>query len=52
MLKWIPIIITATSTVLAAVLTPGFLAAHPVTFAVLNGLAQLLHSVLPSTLEK
>jgi hypothetical protein len=49
--KWIPVVVTASTTVLTAVFSPTFITAHPLAFAVANGFAQLLHSVLPSTMS-
>ena len=43
-----PLIITLAGTIGAAVFTPAFIAAHPFAFAVVGGIAQLLHAVLPS----
>jgi hypothetical protein len=50
MLEWLPVITTMAITLLTAILTPSFLAIHPVVFAVLNALAMLLHAILPSVL--
>jgi hypothetical protein len=49
--KWLPVIVTAGATILTALFSPSFITTHPVLFAVLNGLAQLLHAVLPSTVS-
>jgi hypothetical protein len=49
MLKWIPVATTVTVTILTAIFSPAFIAAHPTAFALLNAAAQVLHSVLPST---
>jgi len=46
--KWLPILVTLCATVGAAVFTPAFISAHPVVFAVLNGIAMCLHAALPS----
>lgn len=46
-----PLIITLAGTIGAAVFTPAFIAAHPFAFAVVGGIAQLLHAVLPSIFE-
>ena len=43
-----PLMITLAGTIGAAVFTPAFIAAHPFAFAVVGGIAQLLHAVLPS----
>jgi hypothetical protein len=48
-MKWLPVTVTSGATVLTALFTPAFVMAHPVLFAVLNAVAQLLHAVLPST---
>lgn len=45
---YIPLIITVVGTISAAIVTPQFVAAHPVWFAGLNVAAQLLHAALPS----
>jgi hypothetical protein len=49
-MKWLPLIVTSLSTILTAVFTPSFVTHHLILFAILNAAAQLLHSVLPSTL--
>jgi hypothetical protein len=48
--KWLPVIVTVLTTVGMALFTPAFVASHLTLLAVLNSIAQLLHSVLPSTL--
>lgn len=50
-MKWIPIATTVAITVLTALLSPAFLAAHPYVYAGLNAGAQVLHAVLPSTFQ-
>jgi hypothetical protein len=47
--KWIPLVVTVLTTIGTAVLTPQFVVAHPLAFAILNAAAMVLHSVLPST---
>lgn len=51
MTKWLPIAVTVLITLGTAVFTPAFLAAHPYVYAGLNAGAQVLHSVLPSTVQ-
>ena len=46
-----PLLITLAGTIGAAVFTPAFVTAHPVAFAAVNAVAQLLHAVLPSIFE-
>jgi hypothetical protein len=46
--KYFPLIVTLAGTVGAAVFTPDFVSHHPTAFIVVNGVAQILHSVLPS----
>ena len=48
MSKYLPLIITLAGTLGVAILTPAFIAAHPVVFMVVNAAAQILHAVLPS----
>jgi hypothetical protein len=48
MTKWIPVIVTVTATLGAAIFTPAFVAAHPALFAGFNVAAQFLHAALPS----
>ncbi len=43
-----PLVITLAATIGAAVFTPAFIEAHPLAFAVVGGIAQLLHAALPS----
>jgi hypothetical protein len=43
-----PLVCTVTGTIGAALLTPAFIAAHPMAFAWVNAAAQLLHAMLPS----
>jgi hypothetical protein len=47
-LKYAPIIATVIGTISAALITPEFVGAHPVVFAILNALAMILHAALPS----
>ena len=46
-----PLVCTLAGTIGAAMLTPAYIAAHPVAFAWINAAAQLLHAVLPSIFE-
>jgi hypothetical protein len=46
--KFLPLILTLTGTVGAAIFTPSFVATHPVAFLLLNALSQTLHAALPS----
>jgi hypothetical protein len=46
-----PLVCTLAGTVGAAIITPAFIAAHPMSFAWVNAAAQLLHAVLPSIFE-
>lgn len=48
MKKYLPIIITLAGTLGVAIFTPSFIMAHPVAFAVVNGVAQVAHAILPS----
>lgn len=43
-----PVVVTVAGTISVAILTPAFIAVHPVAFAVVNAAAQLLHAILPS----
>ena len=43
-----PLVCTVAGTIGAAILTPAFIAAHPMAFAWVNAAAQLLHAMLPS----
>jgi len=45
---YLPLIITMAGTLGAAIFTPAFIAAHPVVFACVVGVAQVLHAALPS----
>ena len=46
-----PLVGTLAGTIGAALLTPAFIASHPVAFAWVNAAAQLLHAMLPSIFE-
>lgn len=46
-----PLLVTIAGTVGVAILTPAFIAAHPMTFAWVNAMAQLLHAALPSIFQ-
>ena len=47
-MKYLPLIVTLTATIGAAIFTPGFVTAHPTVFLGINAAAQILHSALPS----
>lgn len=49
--QYSPLLITLAGTLGAAFLTPSFISTHPVAFAVVSVVAQLLHAVLPSIFE-
>ena len=51
LIKYGPVVITIAGTVGAAIFTPAFVLAHPVAFAWVNAVAQLLHAMLPSIFE-
>jgi len=51
LIKYGPVVITIAGTIGAAVFTPAFVLAHPVAFAWVNAVAQLLHAMLPSIFE-
>ncbi|HTR24674.1 MAG TPA: hypothetical protein VMI10_11875 [Terriglobales bacterium] len=51
LIKYGPVVITIAGTIGAAIFTPGFVLAHPVAFAWVNAVAQLLHAMLPSIFE-
>jgi len=51
LIKYGPVIITIAGTIGAAIFTPTFVLAHPVAFAWVNAVAQLLHAMLPSIFE-
>lgn len=46
-----PLLLTIAGTIGAAIFTPAYIAAHPMTFAWVNALAQLLHATLPSIFQ-
>ncbi|HVM92354.1 MAG TPA: hypothetical protein VMT67_06055 [Terriglobales bacterium] len=48
LIKYGPVVITIAGTVGAAIFTPAFVLAHPVAFAWVNAVAQLMHAMLPS----
>lgn len=52
MSKYLPVITTIGSTLAAALAAPDFVSHHLPLFAILNAVAQLLHSVLPSTVKE
>lgn len=49
--KYGPLIATVAGTVGAAIFTPTFILAHPMAFAWVNAVAQLLHAMLPSIFQ-
>ena len=51
LMQYGPLIVTLAGTIGAALFTPAFIAAHPVTFAWVNAAAQLLHAMLPSIFQ-
>jgi hypothetical protein len=51
LIKYGPVVITIAATIGAAIFTPAFILAHPVAFAWVNALAQLLHAMLPSIFQ-
>jgi hypothetical protein len=48
LIKYGPLAFTIAGTIGAAMFTPAFVLAHPMTFAWVNAVAQLLHAMLPS----
>ena len=46
-----PLLVTIAGTIGAAIFTPAYIAAHPMAFAWVNALAQLLHATLPSIFQ-
>jgi hypothetical protein len=51
MAQYGPLLITIAGTVGVAIFTPAFIAAHPMAFAWVNAMAQLLHATLPSIFQ-
>jgi hypothetical protein len=51
LIKYGPLAITIAGTVGVAIFTPTFISAHPMAFAWVNGIAQLLHAMLPSIFQ-
>lgn len=47
-MRFLPLLITLGGTVGAFFLTPDFVHAHAEAFVIVNGVAQVLHAVLPS----
>jgi hypothetical protein len=48
LIKYGPLAFTIAGTIGAAMFTPAFILAHPIAFAWVNAVAQLLHAMLPS----
>jgi hypothetical protein len=46
--KYGAVIVTISGTLGIAILTPAFVAAHPLAFAIANVVAQSVHAALPS----
>ncbi|MGA9643459.1 MAG: hypothetical protein WBQ72_18820 [Terriglobales bacterium] len=46
-----PLVATISGTIGTAILTPSFIAGHPLAFAWVNAAAQLLHAILPSVFD-
>ena len=46
-----PLLVTIAGTVGVAIFTPSFIGAHPMAFAWVNAMAQLLHATLPSIFQ-
>jgi len=46
-----PLLLTVAGTVGVAIFTPAFITAHPMAFAWVNAMAQLLHATLPSIFQ-
>jgi len=51
LVRYGPVVITVASTVGAAIFTPAFILTHPMAFAWVNVVAQLLHAMLPSIFQ-
>jgi len=51
LVKYGPVVITVAGTVGAAIFNPAFVLAHPLAFAWVNAVAQLLHAMLPSIFQ-
>ena len=49
MLKWLPLVITLSGTLGAALITPSFVASHAGAFVWINAGSQVLHAIMPST---
>ena len=49
--KYGPLLVTIAGTVGVAIFTPAFIAGHPMAFAWVNAMAQLLHATLPSIFQ-
>ncbi|MGA7686574.1 MAG: hypothetical protein WCA58_16295 [Terriglobales bacterium] len=48
LIKYGPLVVTVAGTIGVAIFTPTFILDHPMAFAWVNGVAQLLHAMLPS----
>lgn len=51
LVRYGPVVITIASTIGAAIFTPALILAHPMAFAWVNAVAQLLHAILPSIFQ-
>jgi hypothetical protein len=51
LIKYGPLVLTVAGTIGVAIFTPTFILAHPMAFAWVNGVAQLLHAMLPSIFQ-
>jgi len=51
LIKYGPLVITLAGTIGAAIFTPDFISAHPMVFAWVAAVAQLLHATLPSIFQ-
>ena len=51
LMQYGPLVATIAGTIGAAIFTPGFILAHPMAFAWVNAIAQMLHAMLPSIFQ-
>ena len=51
LVRYGPVLITVAGTIGAAIFTPAFILGHPMVFAWVNALAQLMHAILPSIFQ-
>lgn len=49
--KYGPLLVTVAGTLGVAILTPTFIATHPLAFAIANIIAQIAHAILPSVFK-